>query len=76
MLGPTKPLPRVGSAASIAHFGGRAEAATIVAVQAAGRTLVVRDEGGTLREFTLRRATAAFVLAGQQHSPRLRVDPA
>jgi hypothetical protein len=70
---PSKPFPRVGGAASIAHFGGRAEQVTIVAVEDHGRRLVVRDEQGALHEFTLRRATAAFVLAGEQAAPRLRL---
>ncbi|GAC1436888.1 MAG: hypothetical protein NVSMB51_09230 [Solirubrobacteraceae bacterium] len=73
MLKPTRPMPRVGARASISHFGGRAEQAVIVAIRDEGRSLVVRDEGRELREFTLRRATAAFVLVGEQHSPRLEL---
>jgi hypothetical protein len=73
MLGPTKPMPRVGARAVIAHFGGRAEPVTIVGVEDGGRRLVVSGESGERSEFTLRRATAAFVAVGEQHAPRLRL---
>lgn len=66
-------MPKVGARASISHFGGLAESAVIVAIREEGRRVVVRDEAQELREFTLRRATAAFVLDGEQHSPRLRL---
>ena len=74
MLGPTKPFPRVGDGAAIAHFGGRSEPATIVGVEDDGRRLVVADAVGARYEFTLRKATAAFVQAGEQHAPRLRLS--
>ena len=70
---PTKPPPRVGSPARIQHFGGRAEQVRVVAIEGGGRTVVVEDRHGQRRAFTLRRATAAYVLAGEQHSPRLRL---
>ncbi|MGI8803701.1 MAG: hypothetical protein ACR2KV_16310 [Solirubrobacteraceae bacterium] len=73
MLGPTKPYPRVGAQAVIAHFGGRSEPVTIVGVEDGGRRVVVSADGGERHEFTLRRATAAFVAAGEQHAPRLRL---
>jgi hypothetical protein len=73
VLGPTKPFPRLGDRALIAHFGGPSEAVTIVGVDDDGRRLTVCAAGGERHEFTLRRATAAFVLAGQQHAPRLRL---
>lgn len=73
MLGPTKPFPRLGDRASIAHFGGRSEPVTIVGIEDGGRRLVVSGAGGAERVFTLRRATAAFVAAGEQHAPRLRL---
>lgn len=73
MLGPTKPVPRVGAPAVIAHFGGPTEAVTIVGVEDDGRRVVVSAGDGRRQEFTLRRATAAFVLAGEQHAPRLRL---
>jgi hypothetical protein len=56
---------------AIWHFGGESEPATIVELRDGGRALVVADAAGHRREFTLRRATAAFVARGEQHSPRL-----
>lgn len=73
MLRPTKPVPRVGASASISHFGGRVEEAVILAVEDEGRRLVVRGSGLETHMFTLRRATAAYVLLGEQHAPRLRL---
>jgi hypothetical protein len=74
MLGPTKPQPRIGSPAWIRHFGGGAEEpATVVEVLEEGRRLIVQDGVGTRHAFTLRRATAAFILEGAQSSPRLRL---
>jgi hypothetical protein len=70
---PSRALPAVGASASIRHFGGDAEAVTIVELRDGGRVIVVAVVGGGRREFTLRRATAAFVERGQQHSPRLEV---
>ena len=43
----------------------------IVELRDGGRAIVVADAQGELCEFTLRRATAAFVARGKQHSPRL-----
>jgi hypothetical protein len=68
---PTRALPALGAAVAIWHFGGESEPATIVELRDGGRTLVVTDAAGQRREFTLRRATAAFVARGEQHSPRL-----
>lgn len=73
MLRPTKPVPAVGASASVSHFGGGDEEVVIVAVEDDGRRLVVRDAGAQTHEFTLRRATAVYVLRGEQHSPRLRL---
>lgn len=71
---PSRALPVVGATASIRHFGGDAEAVTIVEVREGGRAIVVAAAGGERREFTLRRATAVFVERGRQHSPRLDVQ--
>jgi hypothetical protein len=68
---PTRSLPAVGAPAQIWHFGGESEPATIVALRDGGRAIVGATAGGEHREFTLRRATAAFVARGEQHSPRL-----
>ena len=68
---PTRALPTVGTSVAIWHFGGESEPATIVELRDGGRALVVADAAGHRREFTLRRATAAFVARGEQHSPRL-----
>jgi hypothetical protein len=73
VLGPTRPFPRVGGAARIAHFGGGFEAGTIVAVQEEGRLLEVRGESGELYRFELNPATARFIVAGSRHGPRLDV---
>jgi hypothetical protein len=68
---PTRTLPALGAPAQIWHFGGESEAATIVELREGGRAIVVTDAAGERCEFTLRRATAAFVARGKQHSPRL-----
>ena len=44
MLGPSRPVPRVGARARIAHFGGSFERGTIIAVSEEGRRLRVRGE--------------------------------
>jgi hypothetical protein len=73
VLRPTRPLPRVGSPARIAHFGGGFEPGTIVAVHDDGRLLEVRGESGERYEFALNPATARFIAAGTPHGPRLEV---
>ncbi len=78
MLGPSRPLPRVGGRARIAHFGGGFELGTVLAVHDQGRRVEVRGEGGELLEFVLSPATARFVSLGATHGPRLELleDPA
>ncbi len=78
MLGPTKPVPRVGAHARIAHFGGTVEPGTVLAVSDEGRRLRVRGESGETIEFVLNPATARFVASGTAHGPRLELpaDPA
>ncbi|HEY5389841.1 MAG TPA: hypothetical protein VIJ83_04740 [Solirubrobacteraceae bacterium] len=73
MLGPSRPLPRVGAPARIAHFGGGFERGTVVAVREQGRRVQVRADDGELLEFVLSPATARFVLAGSAHGPRLEL---
>jgi hypothetical protein len=73
MLGPSRPLPRVGSRARILHFGGGVESAVVVAVDDDGRRLEVRDETAALLEFVLNPATARFLLAGSSHGTRLEL---
>ncbi len=73
MLGPSRPLPRVGARARIAHFGGGFELGTVLAVTEEGRRLQVRGEGGELLEFVLSPATARFVHAAGTHGPRLEL---
>jgi len=70
---PTRPQPLVGAPARVWHFGGEREQVTIVEVRDGGRCVVVAGADGAAREFTLRRATAAFVASGEQHSPRLEL---
>ena len=73
MLGPSRPLPRVGARARIAHFGGGFERGTVVSVREHGRRLDVSCEGGEVLEFVLSPATARFVFAGGSHGPRLEL---
>jgi hypothetical protein len=73
VLGPSRPVPRVGAPARIAHFGGGFELATVLAVREDGRRLEVRGEAGEVLEFLLSPATARFVHAGGLHGPRLEL---
>ena len=73
MLGPSRPVPRVGARARIAHFGGGFERGTVLAVHEQGRRLQVRDEQGDVLEFVLNPATARFISAGDAHGPRLEL---
>jgi hypothetical protein len=73
VLGPSRPVPRVGAQARIAHFGGGFERATVLAVHEQGRRLQVRDEQGDVLEFVLNPATARFISAGDAHGPRLEL---
>jgi hypothetical protein len=77
MLGPSRPFPRVGARARIAHFGGSFERGTVVAVSDEGRQLSVLGESGETLEFVLNPASARFVAAGAAHGPRLELlgDP-
>jgi hypothetical protein len=73
MLGPTRPLPRVGAHARIKHFGGSVEQGTVVAVYDDGARLSVRGEDGESYEFVLSPANARFVSADDAHGPRLEL---
>jgi hypothetical protein len=86
MLGPSRPLPRVGARARIKHFGGEVEQGTVVAVEDEGRRLRVSTLTGTphdggqagrsdgeLYEFVLSPASARFLPAGDPHGPRLEL---
>jgi hypothetical protein len=73
MLGPSRPVPRVGGRARIKHFGGTSEAAVVLAVKDEGRRVSVRGAGGEVLEFVLSPATARFVHAGGAHGPRLEL---
>jgi len=73
VLGPSRPVPRVGARARIAHFGGGYEACTVLAVHEHGRRLQVRGEAGEVMEFVLSPATARFVAAGSGTGPRLEL---
>jgi hypothetical protein len=73
VLGPSRPLPRIGARARIAHFGGGFEHGTVLAVHDEGRRLEVRDELGEVLEFVLNPATARFVSAAGAHGPRLEL---
>jgi hypothetical protein len=77
VLGPSRPVPRIGARARIAHFGGGFELGTVLAVHDDGRRLEVRGEGGEVLEFVLSPATARFVSASSGQGPRLELldDP-
>jgi len=71
---PSRPMPRIGAPARIAHFGGGFEPATVLAVHDEGRRLQVRaDAGGATREFMLNAATATFREGGSAHGDRLEL---
>jgi hypothetical protein len=73
MLGPSRPVPRVGAPVRIRHFGGGAEAGTVLAVREEGRELDVRGAGGETLRFVLSPASARFVSADGVHGPRLEL---
>jgi hypothetical protein len=73
MLGPSRPVPRVGAKARIAHFGGGHESGTVMAVRDDGRRVDVLAEGGELLQFVLSPATARFVSADSGQGPRLEL---
>ncbi len=73
MIGPTRPVPRVGGHARIKHFGGSVERGTVVAVHDEGTRLSVEGEDGELYEFVLSPKNACFVAAGNAHGPRLEL---
>jgi hypothetical protein len=73
MLGPSRPMPRVGARARIAHFGGGFEVGTVVAVEDDGRLLRVRCHDGEELEFVLNPASARFVSADSASGPRLEL---
>jgi hypothetical protein len=73
VLGPSRPVPRVGSQARIAHFGGGFELGVVLAVHDDGRRLEVRGEAGEVIEFVLSPATARFVSAASGQGPRLEL---
>jgi len=73
MLGPSRPLPSVGTNARIVHFGGSHERCRVTAVHEDGRRVEVIGESGETLEFVLSPATARFVSAGSAHGPRLEL---
>jgi hypothetical protein len=73
MLGPSRPVPRVGARARIVHFGGAFEPATVLAVHEQGRRLEVGDAAGEVLEFVLSPATARFRSGDSAHGPRLEL---
>lgn len=73
MLGPSRPLPRVGARATIKHFGGGSERGAVISVLEEGRRLRVRGEDGEEHEFVLSPKSAHFVPADDPHGPRLEL---
>lgn len=70
---PSRPLPRLGAAACIWHFGGGVEHGTVIAIHEDGARLSVEGEDGEFYEFVLSPASARFVTAGNAHGPRLEL---
>jgi hypothetical protein len=66
-------MPRVGTRARVAHFGGGFQAGTVVALEDDGRRLTVRCSDGELLDFVLNPATARFIAAGSGSGPRLEL---
>jgi hypothetical protein len=64
-------VPRVGAPARIGHFGGAWEPATVTAVDAEQRRVVVASASGETVEFTLNPATARWVAGGAHRGARL-----
>lgn len=77
MLGPTRPVPRLGAKARISHFGGEVEIGVICALRDGGRRVEVSCESGEKLEFALSLATAKFVAAGSAHGAAMELldDP-
>jgi hypothetical protein len=73
MLGPSRPLPRVGARARIAHFGGGFEGGAVIAVRDGGRRVEVEGDGGEVLEFVLSPSSARFVSVAGVHGPRLEL---
>jgi hypothetical protein len=73
VLGPTRPVPRVGAKVHVKHFGGGQEAGAIVAVYDEGRRVQVYGEDEQLYEFVLNPATARFASARDPHGPQLKL---
>jgi hypothetical protein len=75
MIGPSRPVPRVGGHARIRHFGGGIEPGVILAVRDEGVRLDVEGEDGKRYEFVLSPASARFVSAADAHGSRLEIVP-
>jgi hypothetical protein len=73
MLGPTRPVPRVGTRARVKHFGGGTESGVVVALAEDGRRVTVRGEDGELYKFVLSPSSARFVSVGDAQGPRLEL---
>ncbi|MHB2000036.1 MAG: hypothetical protein ACYCSI_07615 [Solirubrobacteraceae bacterium] len=71
MLGPTRPLPTIGSRVRVTHFGGEAQHGVVIAVHDGGRRLQISLAGDASAEFVLRQATAKFVRVGGDDSLRV-----
>lgn len=70
---PSRPMPRVGGAARITHFGGSCESAIVCAVADGGRRVSVQTDSGERLEFVLSRATAKFAPLGSAGGARLEL---
>lgn len=75
MLGPTRPVPRLGAQARISHFGGEVEMGVVCAVRDGGREVEVSVESGERLEFRLHLATAKFVVSGASHGVEMELLP-
>ena len=66
-------MPRVGGRVSV-DFLGTTVAGTVAAILGDGRELDVETDDGRRLRFALNRATATFMLDGQQTGARLRFE--
>lgn len=73
MLGPSRPLPKIGARTRVIYFGGNSELGVVVGVYEAGRRLRVLGEAGEELEFVLSQATAKFISAEGSGRERLEL---
>ena len=73
MLGPSRPVPRLGAKARISHFGGEVQIGVVCGLRDGGRRVEVSCESGEMIEFALSLATAKFVATGSAHGAAMEL---